>query len=64
MIREAARRVPYPAFLWRSAGAAGYLSLSFSEGTTPDSGTVTVDWAVRVGPTIPVKRSCSAVRGA
>ena len=56
--------MPYPAFLWHSAGAAGYLSLSFSEGTTPDSGTVTVDWAVRVGPTIPVKRSCSAVRGA
>ncbi len=44
---------PYSAFLCRSAGGAGFLSLSFSEGTTPDSGTVTVDWAVSVGPTIP-----------
>ena len=48
----------------RFAGGAGYLSLSFSEGTTPDSGTVTVASAVNFGPTILVLRSCSGVRGA
>ena len=39
------------------------LSPSFSEGTTPDYGTMTVDWAVSVGLTIPVLRFCSGVRG-
>src|SRR5204863_6097852 len=44
-------------------GARG-LSLSLRAGTMPDSGTVTVDWAVTVALTIPVLRSCSGVRGA
>ena len=57
-------RHPLPLRSTHFALGSGFVSLSFSEGTAPDSGTVTVAWAVNAALTIPGLRSCSAVRGA
>src|SRR5262249_26854223 len=43
--------------------AAGFLSSSFSDGTAPVSGTVTVTIAVRPGRIIPKRACCASDKG-